>query len=45
MVKHITTNRRQEPTNCFSVFDRFVRSVPKGLSSANFLTRYEQLSY
>ena len=33
MVKHTQTIRRQKPTNCFSVFDHFVRMALKGLRS------------
>ena len=29
--------RRQKPTNCLSVFDHFVRMVPKGLRSYLFV--------
>ena len=31
MVKHIETIRRQQPTNCLSVFDHFVVLALKGL--------------
>ena len=31
MVKHTQIIRRQEPTNCLSVFDHFVGFVLKGL--------------
>ena len=31
MVKHIQTIRRQQPTNCLSVFDHFVKLALKGL--------------
>ena len=31
MVKHTQTIRRQEPTNCLVVFDRFVGLAFKGL--------------
>ena len=31
MVKHTQTIRRQQPTNCLSVFDHFVGLVLKGL--------------
>ena len=31
MVKHNETTRRQQPTNCLSVFDHFARLVLKGL--------------
>ena len=31
MVKHTQTIRRQQPTNCLSVFDHFVQLVLKGL--------------
>ena len=33
MVKHSQTIRRQQPTNCLSVFDHFVRLTLKGLSN------------
>ena len=33
MVKYTQTNRRQQPTNCLSVFDHFVRLALKGLNS------------
>ena len=33
MVKHSQTIRRQQPTNCLSVFDRFVRLTLKRLSN------------
>ena len=32
MVKHAQTIRRQQPTNCFSVFDHFVGLALKGLT-------------
>ena len=32
MVKHAKTSRRQQPTNCLSVFDHFVGLALKGLS-------------
>ena len=32
MVKHTQTIRRQQPTNCLSVFDHFVVLTLKGLS-------------
>ena len=32
MVKHTQTIRRQEPTNCLSVFDNFVGLALKGLT-------------
>ena len=32
MVKHIQTIRRQQPTNCLSVFDDFARLTLKGLN-------------
>ena len=32
MVKHIQTIRRQQPTNCLSVFDHFVGLALKGLN-------------
>ena len=32
MVKHTQTIRRQLPTNCLSVFDRFVGLTLKGLN-------------
>ena len=32
MVKHTQTTRRQQVTNCFSVFDHFVGLVLKGLT-------------
>ena len=31
MVKHIQIIRRQQPTNCLSVFDQFVKLALKGL--------------
>ena len=31
MVKHTQTIRQQQPTNCLSVFDHFVRLAHKGL--------------
>ena len=31
MVKHTKTIRRQQPTNCFSVLEHFVRFALKGL--------------
>ena len=31
MVKYTQIIRRQQPTNCLSVFDHFVGLVPKGL--------------
>ena len=31
MVKHTKTIRRQQPTNCLSMFDYFVKLVLKGL--------------
>ena len=31
MVKYTQTIRRQQPTNCFSGFDHFVKMVLKGL--------------
>ena len=31
MVKHTQTIRRQEPTNCLSVFDQFMGLALKGL--------------
>ena len=31
MVKHTQTIRRQQPTNCLSVFDHFVGLALKGL--------------
>ena len=31
MVKHTQTIRRQQPTNCLSVFDHFVNLALKGL--------------
>ena len=31
MVKHTQTIRRQQPTNCLSVFDHFVELALKGL--------------
>ena len=34
MVKQTQTIRRQQPTNCLSVFDHFVRLVLKGLKAA-----------
>ena len=33
MVKHTQTIRRQQPTNCLSVFDHFVEFALKGLNS------------
>ena len=33
MVKHTQTIRRQQPTNCLSVFDHFVRLALKGLKA------------
>ena len=33
MVKHTQTIRRQNPTNCLSVFDHFVKLAFKGLTS------------
>ena len=32
MVKHTQTIRRQQPTNCLSVFDQFVGLALKGLN-------------
>ena len=32
MIKHIQTIRRQQPTDCLSVFDHFVKLAIKGLS-------------
>ena len=32
MVKHAKTSRRQQPTNCLSVFDHSVGLALKGLS-------------
>ena len=32
MVKHTQTIRREQPTNCLSVFDHLVGSALKGLS-------------
>ena len=32
MVKHTQTIRRQQPTNCLSVFDHFVKLASKGLN-------------
>ena len=34
MVKHTQTIRRQQPTNCLSVFDHFVGLAPKRLTTA-----------
>ena len=34
MVKHTQTIRRQEPTNCLSVFDHFVGLALNGLRAA-----------
>ena len=31
MVKHSQTTRRQQPTNCLSVFDHFLELALKGL--------------
>ena len=31
MVKHTQTIRRQQPTNCLTVFDHFVKLALKGL--------------
>ena len=33
MVKHTQTISRQKPTNCFSVFDHFVKLTLKGLKT------------
>ena len=35
MVKHTQIIRRQQPTNCLSVFDHFVGLALKGLSVRN----------
>ena len=32
MVKHTQTIRREQPTNCLSVFDHFVKLALKGLT-------------
>ena len=37
MVKHTQTIRRQQPTNCLSVFDDFVRLALIGLFYTKFL--------
>ena len=37
MVKHIPTNRGQQPTNCLSVFDRFMTLVLKELRTGVFM--------
>ena len=34
MVKHTQTIRRQQPTNCLSLFDHFVGLALKGLSNS-----------
>ena len=35
MVKHIQTIRRQQPTNCFNVFDHSVELAFEGLMNLN----------
>ena len=42
MVKHIQTIGRQQPTNCLSVFDLFLRLVLKGL---RVNTLYKQIRH
>ena len=48
MVKHTQTIRRQEPTNCLSVFDFFVGLALKGFNnfkeSLRFLKAFADLS-
>ena len=40
MVKHTQTIRRQQPTNCLSVFDYFVGLVLKRLTDKTFIESY-----
>ena len=35
MVQHTQTIRRQQPTNCLSVFDHFVKLTFKGLTKGD----------
>ena len=49
MVEHSQTIRRQNPTNCLSVFDHFVGLALKGLRLVNlkqtkFLNKFEPKS-
>ena len=45
MVKHTQTIRRQKPTNCLSVFDRFVGLAFKGLKQNIFHERLTLLEF
>ena len=44
MVKHTQTIRRQQLTNCFSVFDHFLKLVLKGLREKQFLRYFSELN-
>ena len=41
MVKHTQTIRRQQPTNCLSVFDHFVKLTLKGLIAKSQQWKYQ----
>ena len=45
MVKHTQTIRRQESTNCLSVFDHFVGFALKGLRLEGITHNRKGLSY
>ena len=45
MVKHTETIRRQQPTNCLSVFDYFVGFALKGLDQYHKNAADVQLKY
>ena len=44
IVKHTQTIRRQQPTNCLSVFDYSVKLVLKGLTQKKRPTEQEHLA-
>ena len=44
MVKHTQTIRRQQPTNCLSVFDHFVVLALKGLSRLGHCQKINEIS-
>ena len=44
MIKHTHTIRRQQPTNCLSLFDHFVGLVVKELNTSDFETLTKALN-